>query len=172
MNIVLENIDIKCAHKFMKWKSDSVLAEQIMSIPQEPNIELTTKWITDNTSDKSQVFKGIYKAHDGELELLGVARLMYIDFDSSTAEFGIYIGETKYQNKGIGGKSIDLALKTGFISLNLNKIYLKVNANNHRAVKLYQNKGFVIEGCLEEHFFNGTRYEDVINMALFKEDYI
>ena len=171
MNIRLENIDLKDVCKIAKWKADPILANQIMSVLQKPNITLTSKWIKDNSTDAFQMFKGIYNSDQGRLELLGVARLMYIDYESSNAELGIYIGDSNYQNKGIGRKALDITLKTGFIDLKLNKIYLRVSTENLRAIKLYQNKGFVVEGCLKEHFFNGTQYEDVLKMALFKEDY-
>jgi ribosomal protein S18 acetylase RimI-like enzyme len=58
---------------------------------------------------------------------------------------------------------------SGFKELKLNKIYLKVNSKNENAIKLYLNTGFIIEGKLEDHYYNtGTNmYEDIICMSLF-----
>jgi RimJ/RimL family protein N-acetyltransferase len=172
MNIILRNIDIKDAHKIAKWKSDPVLAEQIMSSFKDTHVKNAENWIIKNTEDQFQQLKGIYLKENSSLELLGITRLMFIDFNSLNAELGIYIGDSTYQNAGIGKKALCLTLENGFNQLHLSKIYLKVSTINIRAVGLYKKFNFKAEGYLREHFLKNGKFEDVIYMALFKEDFI
>jgi len=46
--------------------------------------------------------------------------------------------------KGLGREVTLATLKTGFQQLNLDKIYLIVRKNNHRAAKLYESIGFTM----------------------------
>ncbi len=172
MNVKLKKINILDADKIARWKSDPILAEEIMSSFKDTNIEIAENWIRENTEDEFQRLKGIYLKKDNSIELLGITRLMYIDFYSLNAEMGIYIGETKYQNIGIGKKALNLTLELGFNELLLTKIYLKVLANNFRAINLYEKMKFRIEGRLKEHYIKNEEFEDVVCMALFKEDFI
>ena len=42
--------------------------------------------------------------------------------------------------------------------------------SNERAIKCYSKVGFVQEGVLKEHHFNKGEYEDVIVMAVTKDE--
>lgn len=172
MNIILKNIDIKDAYKIAKWKSDHVLAKQIMSSFKETNIKDAEDWIEKNTNDTFQLLKGIYLEKPGLFELLGITRLMFIDVESLNAELGIYIGDEKNQNRGAGKKALGLTLDIGFNKLNLSKIYLKVSADNVKAITLYKKINFIVEGHLKEHYLKNGKCEDIIYMALFKEGFI
>ena len=173
MSVIVSDIEINDAPKIAKWKSDPILAEQIMSSYQVTDVKTAEKWIQKNSNDSGQWLKGIYYKNEDKYQLVGVARLMFIDESSANAEFGIYIGDTQFKNKGIGKKALDLTLKSGFIDLNLEKIYLKVSASNTKAINLYLSRNFEIEGCLKEHFLNSKNsFEDVLCLALFKKKYI
>jgi diamine N-acetyltransferase len=169
MKIELNSITGNNKAQILKWKSDPILANEIMSefkIVTEDEVE---SWINLNSNDKNQVLKGIYYTTENKKTIVGVVRLMFIDFESKNAELGIYIGDSNTRGKGIGKKALELIIKLGFKELKLNKIYLKVNSKNENAIKLYLNTGFIIEGKLEDHYYNtGTNmYEDIICMALF-----
>ncbi len=88
-----------------------------------------------------------------------------------SASFRVFIGDKQSWDKGAGTDCARLMQRYGFDKLNLNRIWLGVNAANERAVRAYEKAGFVREGLLrQEQFRNGTYY-DVVRMAVLRADY-
>jgi diamine N-acetyltransferase len=170
MRVELRNIALADADKISRWKSDPELAKLIMSLYQETSVADARLWIERNTNDENQLLNGIYVEADATSKLVGIVRLMFIDFEAGTAEFGIYIGDSSYQGQGVGGKALDLMIEKGFKQKGLRKIYLRVGAGNTGAIKTYQRKQFITEGILKEHYYNNGIFEDVFCMAIFKKD--
>lgn len=74
---------------------------------------------------------------------IGAVGLKSIDQDSKAAEYFGYIGVKDYWSKGIGQIMMDFTVKQA-MKVNLNKIYLKVDKANKRAIKLYHNNKFQV----------------------------
>ena len=53
--------------------------------------------------------------------------------------------------------------------LNLYKLYLLVDVENTRAIRIYEDAGFQHEGILKDEFFTDGRYHDVVRMCLFQQ---
>ena len=87
------------------------------------------------------------------------------------ADLGILVGEKRVWGRGYGGEAIELMLAYGFDRLNLHKITLRVYANHHAAVKLYQKLGFIIEGTLQEQLFRDGTFHDKYVMGLLEQSY-
>jgi UDP-4-amino-4,6-dideoxy-N-acetyl-beta-L-altrosamine N-acetyltransferase len=173
MKIFLQNIKITDAYKIAEWKSNPDLSDLLMSEKRTFTVEESQTWIDNNTKDIAQKLKGIYILNEhSEHELLGVVRLMYIDYESLNAEFGIYIGDFSRQGLGVGAIAVDEILKIAFSELKLFKVYLKVNENNVKAIRLYKKKGFVMEGCLKEHYLKGEEFQDIIYMAIERNNFL
>lgn len=172
MRVFIKSLKEDHAKKISMWKSDPFLAKKIMSKFEKTDIKKAREWIVNTLSDQNQKLYGIFfNTNDKEELLIGISRLMFIDYDDSNAELGIYIGDEGFQNLGLGSEALKLTLKKGFDNLDLNKIYLKVSTKNSRAIKLYLKNKFIIEGCLKEHFLNHNEFEDVNIMSLFREKF-
>lgn len=87
------------------------------------------------------------------------------------AEFQIIIAP-EHQGKGIASRATKLAIEYGFGVLNLYKIVLIVDKENHKALHVYKKLGFVMEGELKHEFFINGQYRDVIRMRLFQQDFL
>lgn len=72
---------------------------------------------------------------------VGVSGIKHIH--GSSGEYWGYIGEKSYWGKGIGKEMLQLAEQKAK-ALTLQQLTLNVLAENIRAVKLYQNAGFVV----------------------------
>jgi len=59
----------------------------------------------------------------------------------------------------------------GFERLGLHRIYLRVYANNPRAICCYEKAGFRKEGTLRESHFSGGRYWDTIVMGILEGEW-
>jgi RimJ/RimL family protein N-acetyltransferase len=80
------------------------------------------------------------------------------------------IGDKRHWNKGLGTEAMQLLLKHGFETLNLHRIYLRVFANNPRAIRSYEKAGFVVDGRLREaHFADGVYIDDLLMSVLRPE---
>lgn len=169
MKIELKQISNTDFAKILKWKSDPALSIQIMSKCIVLNEFETIQWIIKNSSDPNQKLNGIYLTSNLKTELIGITRIMFINFESRIGELGIYLGENQYQGLGIGTNALSLTIKQAFEELKLNKLYLRVNSNNLKAINLYKKFNFQIEGILKKHYYNQDMnvFDDITYMSLF-----
>lgn len=102
---------------------------------------------------------------------VGVIGLYLIQWICRRAQYRILIGDTSQWNKGIGAESTRVILKYAFECLNLETVYLGVNAENVGAIHSYENAGFVHEGKQRKFVYRNGRYYDVLNMSMLREEY-
>lgn len=100
---------------------------------------------------------------------LGSVYLRDIDYENKKAEYGIFIGEDDARGKGIGTKAAKQMIAYAFEELHLHKLFLRVFADNVRAVKSYEHAGFVEEAFLKDEVFIDGEYRDMIWMAIINE---
>ena len=102
---------------------------------------------------------------------VGLVELVEINHIHRRAEFQIIIAPA-HQGKGYATLATRLAMDYAFTVLNLYKLYLIVDCDNTRAVKVYAKLGFTEEGRLREEFFVDGEYRDVLRMAMFQPEYL
>lgn len=102
---------------------------------------------------------------------VGLVELVEINHIHRRAEFQIIIAPT-HQGKGFATQATRLAMDYAFTVLNLYKLFLIVDIENERAVKVYSKLGFREEGRLRHEFFVDGEYRDVLRMAMFQPDYL
>lgn len=81
----------------------------------------------------------------------GVIYLDDIDIANRSACWGLYIGEKRFQGKGLGKLMVRSVLNWGFLELDLDRLYTSVLADNTNALSLYLKEGFSIEGNWRSH---------------------
>jgi UDP-4-amino-4,6-dideoxy-N-acetyl-beta-L-altrosamine N-acetyltransferase len=123
------------------------------------------RWLTNHV-DAGKVAQFIICADGVEV---GSIYLRDIDPVHKKAEFGIFIGDDAQTGKGIGSQATRLIVDYGFRMLGLNKIFLRVLANNEAAVHCYEKAGFAREGYFKEDVCIHNRFYDVIFMAIWKK---
>jgi RimJ/RimL family protein N-acetyltransferase len=89
---------------------------------------------------------------------------------AQTCELGITIGDKDYWGRGYGREAVALLLDYGFRHQNLRRIWLRVHAQNERAIKAYQACGFIEEGRLRQHVWSNGRYDDFLFMGILREE--
>src|SRR4051794_15589693 len=77
---------------------------------------------------------------------IGTCGLFNADDPAQTTELGIGIGDKDYWGQGYGREAVALLADYAFRMLNRRKIWLRVWANNERAIRAYRACGFVEEG--------------------------
>lgn len=104
-------------------------------------------------------------------KLIGMCDLFHFDETAQTCELGIIIGNKDYWGRGYGREAIGLLLQYAFQYRNLHKVWLRVNANNERAIKAYRACGFVEEGRQRSHVWSDGQYTDLLLMGVLRNEW-
>lgn len=103
--------------------------------------------------------------------IIATAGVHSINWISRSGELRLLIGEKAYWNKGYGQVIVRKVLIYAFGTLNLNRIWLGVNAENVAALALYKKSGFRVEGVLREEFYKYGKFTDIIRLAVLRKDW-
>lgn len=101
---------------------------------------------------------------------VGLTSATQIDSHSGKCVWGLYIGDQSVPS----GSGIWLgyhALNRMINELGMRKVICEAFAFNTRAVRLYEKLGFEQEGLFREHVLKNGRYEDVVSMAIFADEW-
>ena len=104
-------------------------------------------------------------------EMVGLVELVEIDHIHRRAEFQIIVAPNA-QGKGYAESATRLAIEYAFCILNLYKLYLYVDKENHKAAHIYKKCDFQLESELKSEFFINGEYRDVIRMCMFQPEYL
>jgi RimJ/RimL family protein N-acetyltransferase len=103
--------------------------------------------------------------------IIGDISLMHLNWKVREAEVGLFIGEKSYWNRGFGRKAIRLILRHAFQTMNLNRVFLRVNETNLRGIRSYEKTGFVHEGRLRQAAFLNGHYIDLLLMGILRSEW-
>jgi RimJ/RimL family protein N-acetyltransferase len=104
--------------------------------------------------------------------MIGNSGVFGIEWVNRCGELGIMIGDKSEWNKGYGTEAMTLLQRHAFETLNLNRVFLKVYADNVRAIRAYEKAGFVQEGRLRSAVFKHGEYDDVILMSVLRSEWM
>ncbi|WP_413376763.1 spermidine N1-acetyltransferase [Alkalihalobacillus sp. 1P02AB] len=158
----LEREDLKYVHKL---SNDARIMSYWFEEPYEAFVELQD--LFDKHIHKQNERRFIIEDH---AEIIGLVELVEIDYIHRRAEFQIII-DPHAQGKGYALTTTHLAMKYAFHILNLHKLYLLVDTENHKAIHIYKKAGFQIEGELKDEFFVEGQYRDAFRMYIFQEGF-
>ncbi|HKM43296.1 MAG TPA: GNAT family protein [Limnochordia bacterium] len=98
---------------------------------------------------------------------IGEIELDHIAWRSGEAELKIDIFDATMHNHGYGTDAIITLLGQAFFHMNLNRVYLRVQASNQKALRCYEKAGFKKEGRLQRLTEWNTE-EEIFLMAVEK----
>ncbi len=157
--------------RFVSWLNDPEVVEHLLAaypITQAGEERWFDSMMSREPAEQVRVIEALI---DGEYKAIGNTSFMGLDWISRKAEIGIFIGEKHLWNHGYGRDAMLLMLRHGFNQLNLNRIFLRVHANNPRGIKAYENAGFVHEGVLRQEVYREGKYVDVLVMSVLRSDW-
>lgn len=164
----VERDDVK---KFCAWVNDPEVTRHLTLYLPLSTVDEENWFDSLSTRDQSEKPLAI-EIRDGDgWKLIGNCSAFGIDTVSRVAELGIMIGEKEEWNKGYGTETMTLLLRHCFETLNLNRVYLHVYAENLRGKRAYEKAGFVEEGRLREAIYKRGKYDDVIVMSVLRSEW-
>jgi RimJ/RimL family protein N-acetyltransferase len=168
MDVKLRKISVTDIEKIRNWRNSDLIK----------NVSFNRSFIS--TEMQKKWFENV-KLMDSQLHWIitvdgvdaGYAAVKNIDLDNERCEFAsLYIGEEQFLLNGIGAlseyKVIDYLYST---YPKINKIYCEVLDFNKKVIQLHKKFGFVIEGELKQHYFINGQFNNVILLALFKNNW-
>jgi RimJ/RimL family protein N-acetyltransferase len=146
----IEHEDVK---QYYAWVNDPEVTRSLaLYLPMSNRDE--EAWFERVTHGDPNEKPFAIEVRDGDnWKLIGNCGVFGIDWVNSSAELGIMIGEKSAWNKGYGTEVMKLLLRHGFETLNLNRVFLRVYADNLRGQRAYIKAGFVEEGRMREAVF-------------------
>lgn len=104
--------------------------------------------------------------------LIGTIGLHAINFVNRNGDVSIVIGNEKFWGKSLGREAVALILDHAFNKLNLHKVTAGMVEANIGSYKLFLSLGFKEEARLRKQNYVNGKYQDVIKMAIFLDDFI
>jgi RimJ/RimL family protein N-acetyltransferase len=154
------------------WRSDPRSYDSFFEFGPLPTAGQEEWYRRHCFNDKEKNF-AIEPAIGADGTAIGMIAVLNIDWRSRHAELGrLLIGERRYRGLGYAPEAIALTCEYAFDHLNLHKVYCEVLASQVRVISMHRKLGAVDEGIRKEHVFKRGLYEDVVILALFREEYV
>ena len=102
---------------------------------------------------------------------VGNIALMDIHCINRSAQLGIFIGEKGFWGKGYGEDAVRALLGFAFGTMGLNRVELRLNERNGRALSCYRKCGFKLEGKKRGHLFYRGEYCNELIMGMLRKDW-
>ncbi|MBM7661005.1 RimJ/RimL family protein N-acetyltransferase [Bacillus mesophilus] len=170
--VILRELTLNDVEDRYQWCLDKEVTMHLNMPDKYPPFsrEETRKWLEQcinrtNGYEQKAILTG-EGVHIGWVDLKNFDRL------NKHAELGIAIGNKKYWGKGYGASAMKEMLGYGFDSLQLNKIWLRVEVDNLKAIKSYKSLGYVEEGILREDRWRNGEFIDRLRMSILKEEFL
>lgn len=154
---------------YSEWMCDPEVTKYLEMAWQAPNEVVLNHVFQEATESQNATVFVICekKTH----RPVGTVGLYLIHWPCRRAQFRILIGASDLFDQGIGTEATKMILAYAFNTLNLETVYLGVNAENRRAIRSYEKAGFVKEGTQRRFIFCNGAYYDCVNMGILRSDF-
>lgn len=155
---------------FVEWFSDPEVRRYLdMYLPF--SLAQEERWFENlqDRMEKKEIVMLTIETSDGAH--IGNISLFDINWKGRHAELGITIGDKDYWNRGYGTDAIQTMLGVAFDEMNLHRVFLRVHADNARAIHVYNKIGFQKEGTLRESVFREGTYHDMVVMGVLQSEF-
>lgn len=151
----------------VRWMNDPEVTRYLLSAPLYGLGEME-QWYDERrgTDDRTLAMM------DEKGGLIGYCGISRLEWEERRCNLWLIIGERDAWGRGYGTDTVRTMLRYLFDEVNLNRVYLTVDEENHRAICLYERCGFRREGVHQRSRFKSGRYRNDITMAALKRDWV
>lgn len=136
-------------------------------LPQTEKAE--EEWV--ESLSKKNINDVVLVMETSEGRSIGMMGLHKINWRDRVATTGTLIGEKDCWGQKYGSEAKLLLLDYSFNTLNLRKICSGAFAFNERSIRYSLKCGYKEEGRLRAHVFRAGAYHDLVQLAIFREDF-
>lgn len=138
----------------LSWRNSKVVRRYMFN-RHEIQPDEHEKWFASASRDETKVLL-LFECNGLPQGFMGFNNVV----KSGVAEWGFYLAPEA--GHGMGHNLGRVALNFAFNELNLHKVYGNVIADNGRSIRFHNRLGFLQEGILREHYFDGDCHRDVV----------
>ncbi|MBI4971291.1 MAG: GNAT family N-acetyltransferase [Candidatus Omnitrophica bacterium] len=149
-----------------RWLCDAELRRRIDSLGGEPTRQGNEAYWQNKWQDKTQEN---YAILDSQKKHVGNCGLSKICLHRKKAELWIYLGEKR--RSGLGREACRKLLHRAFQEIKLNRVYVRVLADNGPAISFFRALGFSEEGRFRDDTFSNGRFVDSVCLGLLAKEY-
>jgi UDP-4-amino-4,6-dideoxy-N-acetyl-beta-L-altrosamine N-acetyltransferase len=102
---------------------------------------------------------------------VGVVYLYDLDYKNKRCYWAFYVADPDTRGKGIGSFVEYSVLKHVFDNLEMEKLCAEVLAFNEPVTNMHKSFGFVEEGRFRNHIRKGDRQEDIVCVAMLRDEW-
>lgn len=154
-----------------RWWNDpawAVLQQRIIKPrPETGLMDMFAQWSRNEPNSGDAGFS-IFERGTGSF--IGHITLHGGQLPHRAAELAVMIGPD-FVGQGFGTRATKLMSAYGFRELGLHRISLCVAAFNQRAIKAYENAGYIQEGRQREVYFHDGAFHDQVLLSLLSGEY-
>ena len=139
-------------------------------VPSEPRAGFGKEWLeVYERGRKDGTREGFAVVDAGDGSLVGLAAAVRLDQEGREAELG-YIVAPEARGRGVAGEALSLLTEWGF-SRGLQRLELRIGADNIASQRVAERCGYVREGVLRSvHFKEGRRSDIAVYSRLGSDD--
>jgi diamine N-acetyltransferase len=158
--------------KFVVWLNDPDVCRYLGAMNLPFSMVNEEQWFENMLKQhrEEQPFAIEIRESD-DWRLVGNCGFFDIHWSARSAEVGIFIGDKSCWNKGYGTEVVRLLLRLGFETLNLNRIFLRVDEANRGGIRAYEKAGFIHEGRFRQGTFQDGEYRDMLFMSVLRSEW-
>lgn len=112
----------------------------------------------------------IRNKEDGNL--LGFARIEWIEWTHGTGNLRMAIGDRAERNKGYGTEALMLMLRYAFLELNLYRLSAVMGEDNPGAIRFFMRQGFVEEVRRRKALMRDGQAWDLIHLGILRDEWL
>ena len=168
--VILRAMRREYLDKYLEYLNDvelQLLASEEPPMPMEPE-RLAARFEEHISQPREKFLWFAIEVQGGKF--IGQCILHKFDNAARVCELGITIGDRDYHSRGYGRDAVRLLTRYAFRLLNIRKVYLTTNGTNLRGQKSFRAAGFEEEARLRDHIWLDGKYDDLVYMALYRED--
>ncbi|MFP7478875.1 GNAT family N-acetyltransferase [Terribacillus saccharophilus] len=171
-NVKLRELTLADAEDRYRWCLDKEVIKHLNMPSKYPPFSKkeTEEWIMACMNRTNGYHQKAILTEQGKH--IGWVDLKNIDNLNKHAELGIAIGDKVFWGKGYGLAAMREMLCWGFDLLDLNKIWLRVEIDNLKAITSYKRIGYVEEGILRQDRLRNGEYVDRLRMSMLRSEFL
>ena len=168
-NIGIRAIEVEDLRLLQGWRNDARLRRYFREHREFSHAQKNSWYETMIKSSNNEMFVIVDLERD---ESIGVTGLTYIDWVNRHADVHFYIGkDAQWIDDKYSPTAIKIILGYGYLTLNLNKLWVEIYEIDDKKLDFFKKIGFSIDGKLREHYYHEGKYHTSNILSLLKSEY-
>jgi RimJ/RimL family protein N-acetyltransferase len=166
---LLRAVEPADAERAYRWVNDLEVTEHL-SLRYPISRESERDW-AERASSAQSYTNVLFAIETLEGELIGTCNFHGLTPEDRVGELGVLIGEKSFWDRGYGFDALRTLITFGFRELNLRRVWLRVDDNHPRGIRLYEKLGLQHAGRLPAAHWTRGKPVDFLIMGMQRDEF-